>query len=307
MVLRLHPSNTDTKFRSRLPQHWRIDYGLVLLFHVRQQNLINYQHHGPAWLSPPYVAPHAHTLVHITFLQLFLKQPEDCECAGVLINRATRVKGLAIEISYDFKRKLTIPRYAPHLRAQRLEAIRALFGSVDANVPRLALESLSIKWFPLGEMAEVLATKLPLQNLKHLQLNQCPKQQELVGRLVQMRVNLVTYRLHACDEQGLESRNESLLELMTSPTKIVITSPKLLLRNWATLSARSHALRTLKIRDEGYDNYSIYLVLHRSMRDFSDFCGATSSLEQLDVTCPAIEAVRWEEPEGFVKMLVSIC
>lgn len=289
----------------RHPPNWNIDYSLILLIHARQRNLINYQYHGPAWRNPPYIAPHAQALANLTCLQLFLQRPEDCDDAGVLIDRASRVRHLTIKIGDGFRRKLALHLHG-RSRIQRLETVRALFGSVNLSTPRLGLESLTITYLPLGELAEALPATLPLQGLQHLQLYHCSLERELIRRLVQLRVNLSSYCLSSSSGQGLQEPNESLLELMTSPKRIVIRSLTPLVRNWATLSARSHALHTLEISDEDYDETDTHPVLHRSMADFFDFCVAAFSLEQLNMTCPAIESSRWEEPEGLAKMFVSV-
>lgn len=233
-------------------------------------------------------------------LQLFLKRPQDCEFAGVLIERVARISSLTIEIGHIFHRKL---RHSLHV-SQRMKTIEALFGSIDDNTPRLGLKSLRLKAFPLQELTEILPTKLPLQGLKHLQLIRCPKERIFVRRLIQLLVDLATYYLDADNARMSEDPNEheSLLELMTAPKRVEITSITPLLHNWSRLSACSHALRILKIGDEIYDTEYVYPVFHRSMTHFFDFCGAASSLEQLAITCPPHEASSWGEVDGFAKM-----
>lgn len=290
----------------RLPRNWDVDYGLVLLFRARQQRLINYDYHGPAWRDAPYIPPCEHSLANVTCLQLYLRQPKDCEHAGVLINRASRVTSLAIEVDKDLRRACI--RNPVSSRLQRLEVIRQLFGSTDVNAPRSLLRFLRIKSFSLGEMAEVLPTKLPLQGLRHLELIACPSERTFVGKLVQLQVNLETYYVRACAEQGLRAPNEheSLVRLMTSPRRLVVNSTTRISHDWATLFTSSHTLKALRIVDEEYDIDNMCPVFHRSMDGFFDFCGAASGLEQLAMTCPAVEISRWEEPEGFLRMLVGV-
>lgn len=77
-----------------------------------------------------------------------------------------------------------------------------------------------------------------------------------------------------------------------------------MLCGWPVLTARAASLQSLYIADDYYDDTGP--IFHRGLEGFSAFCGAATSLEQLAITCPAIEEELWNAHNGFVSFLVSV-
>jgi hypothetical protein len=261
--------------------------------------------------------PQGNELAHITTLQLYLQQLDDCERAGVLIDRAPGIKTLAIEFEDrlgSFKRSGRPSAHGPFRWESEIarDITIKLFQSVNSATPRAGLESLRIKSLPLNELLLILPEKLPLRNLKHLHLNRCRQVGPFIRMLTQLGVDLVSYHVGFQSEaQEIRELNEALLHQMTSPKRMHISSMGEMVCDWATVTARASSLLSLSIDDEDYDAFfqtreDIPFVLHRSTSGFSGFCSAASSLEQLAVSSPLIESERWGDVHGLTKFLVSM-
>jgi hypothetical protein len=170
------------------------------------------------------------------------------------------------------------------------EITRRLFASVKRDIPGVGLESLRITSFPLSCLEEVLPTMFLLQNLEHLQLIGCIGADDFNHMLSQLGVSLTTYVIMDCygNLTGIRGPIEELLSLMTAPRRLIMSSSLGdMLCGWSVLTARAAKLTCLKIDDDYIENEDP--VVHRGMKGFLAFCEAASSLEQLAITCPAVE------------------
>jgi hypothetical protein len=213
-----------------LPTTVDVPYGLDLIIRSRQQNLVNRQYHSPAWRNQPHLMPQGNELAHVTTLQLYLQQLDDCERAGILIDRAPGIKTLAIELENilnSFKRSggPGVYRSSRSVREVARDIALKLFQSVNSTTPRAGLESLRIRSFRLDELLLVLPEKLPLQDLKHLNLNRCFRVAPFIRMLTRLGVDLVSYHVNFLSEgEGFREPNEALLHQMTSPKRMHMTS-----------------------------------------------------------------------------------
>jgi hypothetical protein len=261
--------------------------------------------------------PQGNELAHVTTLQLYLQQLDDCERAGVLIERAPGIKTLAIEFEHrlgSFKKSGRPSAYGPFRWEREIarDIALKLFQSVNSATPRAGLESLRIKSLPLNELLLILPGKLPLRNLKHLHLNRCRQVGPFIRMMTQLGVDLVSYHVDFQSEaQGIRELNEALLHQMTSPKRMHISSMGDMLCDWAVVTAHASNLLSFSIDDGNFDDFldnptGAPFVPHRSMSGFFGFCSAASSLEQLVISSPSIESERWDDPAGFTSFLVSI-
>jgi hypothetical protein len=256
--------------------------------------------------------PVGNELAQVTTLQLYLQSLDDCERAGILIDRAPGIKILAIEFDHYLRSFRRSERFRIGLHR---DIVRNLFQPVNNTMPRAILESLRINSFWLDELVVALPSKLPLRNLKHLHLKRCFKVVPFIRMLIELGVDLVSYCVNfELGSHGVTCRgpNEALLQQMTSPKRIDMSSIGEMVCDWATVTSRASSLRSFSIDDDGYDKSrdspSIApLILHRSLTGFSGFCSAASSLEQLAVLSPPIDSERWDDKEGLTKFLVSTC
>jgi hypothetical protein len=252
-------------------------------------------------------------LARVTTLQLYLRKMDDCERAGILIDRAPGIKRLAIEFEHcPFGFKIFGRRSAPHLIELGRDVVQKLFQSVNSTTHRTDLESLRIKSIPLDEFLLVLPTKLPLRNLKHLQLNRCRGVGPFIAMLAQLGVDLSSYHIiFRREAYEVRESNEALIHSMSSPKRVSMSSTGEMLCDWAVVTSRAPSLLSFVIDDVAYDDdvqnpVGTSHTFLNSMAGFFGFCSAASSLEQLAVLSPPIESEHWKDEAGLDRFLVSV-
>lgn len=148
--------------------------------------------------------------------------------ASQLTHQTPGATSLAVEFDRGILQTSSFsrPRFSSSSRSKMKlgkEVVSKLFSPVR-DAPRAGLKYLFIKNSSLVRIAEVLPKKLALQDLRRLQLVGCRGEIPFIELLVTLRVALISYVVHFDSDHEAQRANEALLELMTSPTRLTITT-----------------------------------------------------------------------------------
>lgn len=279
---------------------------LELLLRIRQQRLLNYQHHSLP-LTARILTPAFDEVSHVTCLQLFLRNGRDCDIAKQLLDHMPLVTSLSIKLS-----RACLDRTMGGKGETGRAVVNKIFGSANPSDRRLKLKRLRIEWMSFKSAGIILPTLLPLEKLEHLHLFKCRYTSRLFESLTELKLRLVS----VCDQRAysngpslnildvfLKSMQPQLRKLRLS--RDCRSNGGFKTCDWPSLVPHAHELRCLELDDwkPGTQN-ALFSETRRSLSGFSEFCDGASQLQQLSMNSPGLEEVYWDKRDGLQDFLV---
>jgi len=238
----------------------------------------------------PDVIPIANELKHVTTLQIWLKDREDCTVAGKLLQRARHTQNIAIAFnSVALDKRLGTPPEAA------VAALDTLFAQCRKNKPGLQLLAVRLEGLDLGIAGAILPTLTDLRGLRRLQIERCQAFDKLLEALTQTQLPLnslvVTSRFYAGDLQVLKT-------FLDSPTGPHVLEKLRLTAGLGHVSIDCGIIESLITLGPARKVLELHDIKHSSalfdggqyddMKVLSLFT-ALSNLEQLSIQVPKIE------------------
>jgi hypothetical protein len=251
-----------------------------------------------------HLIPAADEVGHITCLQLFLSNRQDCINVGLLLQRMPSVTSLSITLSTPY-----LGNFGGDKSAAGREVISALFGPDYATQPHAKLKRLRITSISFQSAGTILPTVVPLDQLEHLHLSQCQDTEPLYESLSQLNLSMKSFCDMSNNSLGREAMR-AFLKLL-SPVQKLRASDELYMHggdrfDWSTLVSHAPELRFLEVADCRSDPDEPFMDEKTTLPAFRTFCSHASRLQQLSMIGPSIEPETWDCTLGLNAFLVSL-
>jgi hypothetical protein len=292
----------ETNLYYRLNTTKEVEQRFGMFLRITQRRLINHQYHSLKSCVGSF-APTSDELRHVTCLQVFLRNQEDCYNARMILEHTVRVTVLEIELSNE---KLSFGSSGAGQVGR--EVVNTLFESNNAahQVPKLQV--LRIRHMSFSKAGTILPTVLTCNELRHLHLLSCSHTDRLCESLSQIKLNLQSfcdmgYGAHCEDAHTIFLKSLSCLQTLRFTGYYRATSSRHGEYPWPMITSQAPSLRCLEIdlvsRDSGTSNEP------KILRSFAAFCASASNLQQLSIAGPEIERSTWSSAHGLLALLVG--
>lgn len=287
----------------RLHTTGQVHQDIGLLLRVRQQRLTNHQHLR-LLLAAQALTPPSDEISHVSSLQLYLGNEQDCDVARQLLERMLSVTSLSLKLSNS---RLDQTMGGKGDVAQRVVA--KIFGSAKPSHPHLKLKRLRIENMSFKTSGSTLPTVLPPDDLEHLFLFACVYTDRLCENISHFKLRLKSFcdlRAHkTCYSGAYDTFLKSLQPLHKLRLSCSgINKEKWSACNWSSILPHANALRCLDLRDS--DQSLPFLAATRgSLTGFRSFCMTATHLQHLSINGPSLREETWDMPRGLDAFLVS--
>jgi hypothetical protein len=277
---------------------------LGLLLRIKQRRLLNHLQLS-CQSKTDRLIPAIDEVNHVTCLQLYLSNRQDCTTAGLLLGRMSSVTSLSITLKAP-----ALDSSMGNAYSAGREVINTLFPPDYATHPRAKLKRLRIASMSFHSAGTILPTVIPLNELKHLHLLKCADTERLYESLAQLTLTLLSFcdeRCASLDEGAMDTFLKSLAPLQKLRIISQISAVGFEKFAWSTLLPHAPELRCLEVGDYRPRNSESFMETRRTVPAFQTLCDRTSGLQYLSMLGPAIERYDWKSTCGLDAFLVSQC